>query len=136
MQARRLTWSVWRRRGWVVLFAAYALALFTATHWPGLALPEGEVARPDLYVHFGVFATWTVLLGFSHLVGDWRHGRGVVRVVAVAAVYAAIDEGLQMIPALRRVAVWDDLLANLGGVVLGGGALLALRVIRRRRRGR
>ncbi len=114
----------WIRRSLLVAFVLYAVALFTATHWPELQLPEGDVPRPDLYVHFAVFGLWTILLGLSGLMGDIGCRRALLKTALVAGIYSAIDEGLQAIPWLRRHAVLDDLAANLGGVLLGVIALL------------
>ena len=48
-----------------------------------------------------------------------------------AAVYAAIDEGLQAIPMIRRNAAWDDLAANIGGITMGMLIAMAWTVARR-----
>lgn len=119
---------MWRR----LAFWAYAIALFVGTHWPRLEISVPGVQRPDLFVHFTIFALWSILLYatmyFAGL-GRWR-GLGVTWLVAV--VYAAIDEALQGIPSLRRNAAWDDLAANIGGITLGLAAVAAWVVVRER----
>ena len=106
-------------------FWAYAVLLFVATHWPKLKLPGGEV-RSDLFVHFGAFGTWSFLLGASGLLGDWRSPWTLVKALVVGYLYAAFDEGLQIIPALGRTCAWDDYGADCLGITLG---VLALAVV-------
>ncbi|MDX2146978.1 MAG: VanZ family protein [Planctomycetota bacterium] len=106
------------RGGARVAFVAFAALLFVATHWPALQVPGAEV-RSDLVIHLVVFAAWTILLARTGYLPSARSGRGVGILWLVAAAYACIDEGSQAIPALRRVAAWDDLTANLLGVTLG-----------------
>jgi len=118
----------------VLAFVAYAVLLFTMTHWPALRF-EGPVARSDLYVHFGAFGVWAFLFGLSGLAGPlscWRTWRATM---AMGFGYAAFDESLQMIPWLRRWAAFDDLVANFGGVVLGTAALAVLGLVLRARSG-
>lgn len=102
---------------WRAAFAVYALALFTATHWPQLKLPAGDIPRPDLLVHLVAFG------GFAFLVHRCRFfGRGLRNTIgafAVSIAYAAFDEGTQAIPIIRRHAVWSDFLANVVGVIAG-----------------
>lgn len=107
------------------LFALYAVALFTGTHWPQLVIPMG--GRPDLVVHLTLFSAWTVLLFLSGLAGDPRSWRTVAVVHVVAALYAAADEGLQAVPFVRRWFAWDDMMFNTFGVVLGTMVNVALR---------
>ena len=111
-------------------FVVYALILVTATHWPQLRI-EGPVPRPDLYRHVAAFGLWTCLLIATELLGPWRSKPAIARCVAVALVYAAIDEGTQAIPALGRTVALDDYLANALGVVLAGiAALIAGRLFK------
>ncbi len=117
------------RFGARVAFVLYALVLVTATHWPQLRF-EGPVARTDLYVHVLAFGLWTCLFIAAELLGSWRSPRVVAKAVAVALVFAAVDEGTQAIPALGRTVALDDYLANALGVILAGvAALIAGRLL-------
>jgi len=104
----------WRRAFW-----AYAVALFTVSHWPAARLPPMVIERPDLIVHVALFAGWSFLLtrtGYLGRPGSWRAS---LLVLPVALAYAGIDEALQAVPVLRRTAVWSDAMANCAGVILG-----------------
>jgi hypothetical protein len=111
------------------LFAAYALALFTATHWPALTLTVPGVERPDLFIHFGAFGGWALGLWLSGLAGGPDRWRTVAAAGLASVVYAGVDEGLQAIPALRRTCAWDDFAANCGGVAIGCAVAAGLTMI-------
>lgn len=112
---------------WRVAFACYAVALFTATHWPSPTLPLGGVPLSDKAYHFLAFALWAWLLLLTRLT-PWRNDAPrPVPPFVIALAYACVDEGLQLIPALKRSADWGDLLAD----VLGAGAAIALFVTTR-----
>ena len=105
------------------VFGGYAGLLFMMTHWPKVAIPaEG---RWDLPVHAGVFGVWAVLFMVTAPFGPARSPRNIVRCVAIAMIYACLDEGLQAVPLVRRVAAWDDLAANISGILIA--AFLAWR---------
>ena len=114
-----------RHARWAV-FWAYAAALFLATHWPRLVV-DSPVRGTDKVIHAAVFCIWTLLLGRATEAGSrgWR----LITLAVVACVYAAIDEGLQAIPALGRTCSAADLGANLAGVAL---AIVAVGVLSRR----
>lgn len=98
---------------YLVGFGVYALALFIATHWPRLAI-DSPIRGTDKIIHVGVFFVWTLLLAAAV-----RHRRPRLRTLGlIACGYAALDEGLQAIPALGRTCSWWDLLANVVGVVV------------------
>ncbi len=119
------------RRG---AFVVFAIVLFTGTHWPQLRI-EGPVPRTDLWLHFIAFGLWTALFGFADFIGPWRHPATPLRLMACGLVYAAVDEGLQLIPVLGRHASLQDYTANAVGVLLGSiGVLLAARVLPERAR--
>lgn len=101
----------WRRGA----FWLYAIALFTATHWPNLRI-EGPIKRPDLIIHLAAFGLWTALLIAFAAFGPALSARNILACVGIAALYAAFDESTQAIPFLNRTAAWDDYAANLGGV--------------------
>ncbi|MEO1583881.1 MAG: VanZ family protein [Planctomycetota bacterium] len=112
-----------------IAFTLYALVLVTATHWPQLRI-EGPVPRPDLYIHLAAFGLWTSLLIATELLGPWRSRTAVAKCVALALIYAAIDEGTQAIPALGRTVALDDYLANALGVILAGiAAVIASKLV-------
>lgn len=100
-------------------FWVFAAALFVGTHWPRLELNVPGVRRPDLIVHFGLFALWYLLLfaaAYMARLGRWR---SLIAVWVIAVAYAALDEGLQAIPFVRRNAGWDDFAADVVGVTIG-----------------
>lgn len=101
-----------------ILFGAFASALFVATHWPRLAI-DSPVRHIDKIIHGAAFCAWTLLLGWA--TGAGRAGWRLGTLWIVSAVYAAIDEGLQMIPALGRTCSISDLGANLAGVTVATG---------------
>lgn len=98
------------------VFGGFAGLLFMATHWPKVAIPaEG---RWDLLVHAGVFGLWALLLISTGPLGPARSPRNIARCVPIAVVYACVDEGLQAVPLVKRVAAWDDLAANMTGILI------------------
>ncbi|MEX2217492.1 MAG: hypothetical protein WD749_01925 [Phycisphaerales bacterium] len=117
-------------------FLLYALALFTATHWPALEIP-GE-GRPDLWIHLAVFALWAALLIAAGLFGPPLSIRNILAVAVLGAAWAALDEALQGIPWVRRHPGVDDWLCNVAGIALACLSALALRPLldRRERRDR
>ena len=112
-----------RVRRWA--FAAFAVAVFVATHWPNLQLPG--TGRPDLLVHVVVFAAWTAMLILAGFFGPPFSLRNIGMAALIAPVYAAIDEGLQAIPFIRRHAAFDDWGANVSGIAFACLAALAVR---------
>jgi len=98
-------------------FILYAIALFTATHWPQLQLPS-PVPRTDLWIHVTAFCAWALLLAWSELAGPFRSWRTVMSVGAIGVLYAALDEILQKTPGLNRVFGFDDMSANIAGAAL------------------
>lgn len=106
-------------------FAGFAVLLFVGTHWPKLAIPAA--GRPDLFVHVAIFTVWTGLLIAAGFFGDPLSRRNLLLVLVVGPVYAAIDEGLQAVPWIRRHAGWDDYLMNVSGVAIAvvAAAILA-----------
>lgn len=124
----------WSTRGWRLAFACYAVALFTATHWPKLRLPE-IVPRTDLVIHLGAFGTWTLLFGLTEWAGRFGSSGSVwvlARVLVIGVAYGGADELLQGIPGLGRVVAWDDFGANCLGVLCGTTVLAIVRAMRRK----
>ncbi|MDX9911544.1 MAG: VanZ family protein [Phycisphaerales bacterium] len=124
-----------RTRGAIrAAFWLWALTLFTLTHWPGLAIEGVPIERPDLYAHLGVFGLWGALLAWGGFFGPPVSLRNAGLSLLTGVVYAAIDESLQLIPALRRHAGFDDFAANTLGLALGvSGAMLVARWLAARR---
>lgn len=108
-----------------VAFVIYTVALLTATHWPGLAVPKGPVSRMDLVIHAGAFAIWTVLF----FVASWipircrSTTRRIVLTSVIGMCFAAFDELTQ--PLFTRVADWTDFIADIAGVMLASLLLFA-----------
>lgn len=113
---------------WFV-FGLYAGFMFMMTHWPRLTIPLP--GRPDLLVHMTIFGIWTGLLIACGRFGPALSGRNIGWCFGVGVVYAAIDEGLQAIPFIRRTAAWDDWGCDLTGVALACVIALVLRSVRK-----
>lgn len=114
------------RRIRVAAFIAFAILLFTGTHWPKLRI-EGPIPRPDLVVHFVAFGLWGLTLCVSGLLGEPGTIRNAARCLGVGLVYAAIDESLQLIPILGRTFGLDDYAFNVIGLVMGTSLSLLIR---------
>lgn len=121
--APRVSAGVRRAR---TVFIAYALVIAVATHWPRLRVDIGDVPRPDLLIHVGVFGLWSFLCARGSWFGPRFSAGNILGVGALSLVYCAIDEGTQALEFLHRTARWDDLAANILGVALGLGATLVL----------
>lgn len=111
-------------------FACFALAVFTATHWPQLRF-EGPIQRPDLVIHLAAFFAWTALLIACGFVGPALSPRNTLVSGTIALAYSAADELSQGIPWLGRTVALDDWLANATGVGLATLGALGLGALRR-----
>ena len=113
-----------------VVFALYALALFTGTHWPRLEFPDvGDISRVDLILHFVAFFGWTALCIGCAWFGPILSRRNIGWCAVVSLCYAAIDEATQALPGVNRQVGLDDFLMNGAGVVSAAAlALLASRL--------
>jgi VanZ family protein len=118
--------SIWR-----AAFLAYVAVVVVLTHWPRLTLDVPGVERPDLFVHMAVFGMWALLLMLSGLVGRISSVRAVLLAGLIAASYAAVDEGTQAIKFFHRTVAWDDLAANLAGIVIVTAVACGLAATRR-----
>jgi VanZ family protein len=108
-----------------MLFYAFALAVFTGTHWPRLKVPGVE--GTDLVLHMTAFTAWTVLAGLCGFF-DTRWSRANIGLTCVLALaYAVVDEGLQALPFLGRTASLSDFGADCAGVLTGSLILLSVR---------
>lgn len=99
-----------------IAFVIYTIALLTATHWPGLAVP-GPFSRTDLVIHVGAFGLWTLLLGMT----GWVRSKCCVRrsallVGLIGIAFGCFDELTQ--PMFDRVFDWLDLAADMTGAIL------------------
>ncbi len=108
-----------------IIFVVYALVLFAATHKPGVDVNVVPGIRLDLFIHAAAFGLWNVLLGLTMWLGDAARIRGLAALLAVGVAYAIIDEATQAVPIFDRVFDVKDMVANIGGVVLGGAAVSA-----------
>ena len=104
-------------------FVVYALALLTATHWPGLAI-KSSFSRMDLVVHASVLLVWTVLLYSTRWIATGGCGcfkRRIAWTLVVGFCYAVFDELTQ--PMFGRVADPLDVTADWFGVVVACGVI-------------
>jgi VanZ family protein len=115
-------WRTLRRTA----FWGYVVLLFTATHTPRVEVPLAQI-RLDLFVHVAAFGLWASLLIGAGYFGAPLSNRNILAVLAIAPVYAAVDEALQAIPFIHRTAGLDDWAANATGIVLACGAALVIR---------
>lgn len=116
-----------RLRPWVkAALVLYWIALFLGTHVPQPDL--GDLPKhSDKFLHFAGYAGLSFLLGlFIALRSKRMRPRDYAMAFGIAAVYAVIDELLQLIPVLNRHGDVYDALADWCGAVLG---LLALAVV-------
>ncbi|MFG0283881.1 MAG: VanZ family protein [Phycisphaerales bacterium JB039] len=118
------------RRVWRIALVVYAIALVTATHWPGARVNVIPGLRLDLLIHVGAYAALAGLLALAGVGAEWRAGRAVVLIILVASGWALIDEVTQAIPALRRTFDLEDLGADVAGAIVG--ATIGVALARRR----
>jgi hypothetical protein len=110
-------------------FWGFAVLLFVLTHWPNFTIRAP--GRPDLVVHMTFFAVWTALLISCGYFGPALSRRNLGMVLAIAPLYAAIDESLQAIPWIRRHAAWDDYAMNVSGILVALAAAAVFAGLRR-----
>jgi VanZ family protein len=120
---RRWTGVYARRFG----FGIVAGIVFVGMHWPKLALPYA--GRPDLPVHMAVFGSWTLACIAASIFGPPLSVKNILASQFVALVYCGIDEWLQAVPFVRRVAGLDDFAANTCGVIAATALALAARFV-------
>ena len=98
--------------------------VLAALLWPGDGLPEIDAPGLDKLAHAALFALWSLALGFDFRVFRARPAL----LVATAAAFGLIGEGLQTLAVARS---FD--LADLAADALGGAlAAIALAVVRAR----
>jgi VanZ family protein len=102
-----------------IALAVYWTALFIGTHLPLVPKTLQPVPFFDKWLHLVGYAGLAFLAATA-----WRARRklGVVQyavLLAAIAVYAAIDEALQMLPFVRRHADFSDWVADVIGAAIG-----------------
>jgi VanZ family protein len=117
-----------------ILLVVFWVGLFLATHLP---LPSGAVGKhvSDKVLHFGAYAGLAFLLCWALSSRRTFTISTCVLVVMVAAVYATVDELLQ-IPIGGRMAEAGDWAADVAGAVCGTLAFALLRAVGSRNRRR
>jgi VanZ family protein len=116
-----------------IVFVAYAVVLFVATHKPRVDVNVVPGWRLDLLVHMAAFGLWTFLLGLTGWTGDARRMAGMLVLMAVGVAYAITDESSQALPIFDRVFDLTDMAANSAGAILASVlALVVLRALDRR----
>lgn len=106
-------------RGRVVVRCAlwpYAVIVAVFTLWPKLKVPM-PVPRSDLIIHLVCFGLLGLLVIAAGLFGPVFSRRNLLVACIVAVAFAALDEGLQAIPFLNRTCAWDDMAANVMGIL-------------------
>ncbi len=107
------------------LFAAYAVALFIATHWPKLTVPGPEGS--DKLIHVLVFGTWCILATLCCWFAPPLSTRNILASWLLAIAYAGVDESLQAFSFVHRSAEWADFFANSTGITLATIIILLAR---------
>jgi hypothetical protein len=75
------------------------------------------VPRSDLIIHLVCFGLLGLLVIAAGLFGPAFSRRNLLVACIVATAFAALDEGLQAIPFLNRTCAWDDMAANVMGIL-------------------
>lgn len=112
-----------------LVFAAVAVALATATHWPKLKVPGPE--GTDLVIHMASFGAWTIALACCGFFGPALERRSILVGVPAALAYAGLDELTQAFSP-GRVVTWADFGANALGVAAASLLLLIVAPVIRR----
>ncbi|GMU20056.1 MAG: hypothetical protein AMXMBFR13_01570 [Phycisphaerae bacterium] len=114
----------------------YWIAMFVATHLPDIDRYEPEIARLiprlDLFVHFGMYAGWTLLWSWLLSANGARLSRAAAGwLIAGGGVYALFDELTQ--PLVGRETSMADYVFDVLGIC---AVLLVLRCRQTRRTSR
>ena len=124
--------KTWKRRLPAALLIVYWGSLFVGTHMP---IPKmgGQPRHLDKLMHFGAYAGLSFLLGLW-----WSGGRRLnrplaLKVFAVTAAYAVVDELLQTIPFVHRQGDVLDFLADCLGSLIGLAAFAFWQAMLRRK---
>lgn len=91
----------------------------------------------DKLLHFGAFGLLAVLVTLWVLTTRKLNWKTAIGIIIGIAIYAAIDECLQMIPFINRTCDLFDWFADMGGCLVGltlvGGAIAIHSALSRRR---
>lgn len=117
--------AVRRYVGWSTL--AYWAALFVSTHLPKARIPSG-IPGGDKTVHLAAYAGLGFLTALWVALGRRMTLRTLFAVLAVLAVYGAVDEWLQQF--VNRTPDLGDWLADCAGAAAGVVVVWALQTIR------
>lgn len=101
----------------MLLLASFWLSVFIATHLPKVPRALGRVS--DKTLHFVAFAILGYLLSWVLFGRTKSFANHALTVIAIIAVYAAVDELLQ-IP-VGRVCDFQDWVADMIGAAVGLG---------------
>ena len=117
------------RRGVLIVAFSYWADGFSGTHLPSASIPQ---TTSDKTLHFLAYGGLAVLVSWAALLRFGAHWSVPARVLVLLAVYAAFDEWTQTFVAGRDGDV-RDWLADIGGSLLGIGAVYAVMWMRGRR---
>jgi VanZ family protein len=111
-----------------VLSVLYALAVFAASSWPGIKLPDLGIYWTDKLAHFSQYAVFACLVaGGWARAGGWGDREDQWRPVVFLIVFAALDEFHQIWIPRREASVFDWTADSLGVLVGFGLGLLLWR---------
>lgn len=112
------------RTALLIATVAYTLTLVTVTHLPPAHLPATGVSdKFEHIVGYGLLATLV-----SATVRAYLRRVPFVTIVIALALFGAVDEVTQ--PLVGRTADFWDWAADVGGIVLGTGAVWMLNCVR------
>ncbi|MEM9915132.1 MAG: murein biosynthesis integral membrane protein MurJ [Planctomycetota bacterium] len=103
-----------------VVCVVYGLALIVATHWPNLKredVPDLGWLPFDKTMHVLTFAGLAMWLTWSRWFGRWGWWGNAAAAVAIGLAYGVLKEFTQ--PLVGRVRAMDDLVADVGGLLIG-----------------
>ncbi len=107
------------------LFAAYWLTIFVLTHMP-MPEVEGVPRNTDKFVHFVFYGGFVWFLSLWLSARKFWNGKLAILIFAAAAIYAALDEILQIPIESRTADVWDFVMDVVGASL----ALLLFSLVR------
>jgi VanZ family protein len=119
----------WPQKISLATLAVYWIALFVATHVPRLE-PPLSLPHGDKWLHATAFAGLTLLLALAWSLRRPFAWRSWLAVLALLAVYAALDEITQSLVGRNTDAA--DWLADVVGIVVGLTIFLAGRALLQR----
>ena len=127
MDHRRSDRSPWAKSTSVAVLGVYWVALFFTSHVPRLSLP---LEPSDKVLHMSAFSALAFLLAFTWSLRGPFGLRQCLAVLAIIAVYGALDEATQ--PLVGRTADVMDWIADIVGASVGLAIFLVVRTVFRR----